>query len=113
MSNEFVSYITICIPFFLDVVHTQVYCCHNMLLISLDFILVPSVVCFSAPLTELHAQTCIYCIAFDVVRMCIVHQENKFVYKDYILLFYQVSCMSIFPLVSYINQHPYSHCPLL
>ena len=52
--NELVSYISIHVPLFYDVVYTQIHCCHNMLFISLDSILVPCVVCVSVPFTELY-----------------------------------------------------------
>ena len=65
-------------------------------------ILVPCVACVSVPFTELHehAYTCgtnVYCIP--------IKYGNLTCYKVYILLLYQVSCMSVFPLVSYINMH--------
>ena len=72
-----------------------------MLLILLDFILVPNVVCFSVPFTELHKHA--YTVLLLMWYECVLF--NLSCYKVYILLFYQVLCMSVFPVVNHINVH--------
>ena len=77
----------ICVPLFFNVVYKQVHCCHN------------SVLVFSLlSYTNMHIE----------VLMCIVCQQRweSVIYK---VLLYQVSCVSVFPLVSYIHQRTYSH----
>ena len=43
--HELVGYINMHIPLFIDVVYTQVHCCHNMLFISLDYLCTMCGVC--------------------------------------------------------------------
>ena len=76
-----VHYINMHLPLFFDVVFTQVhclptnyddnYCRHNIvgisLSMSLDSIIVPSVVRVSVPFTELHEHAYLYCSCFGTL----------------------------------------------
>ena len=46
-----------------------------------------------------------YCFCFGTNVYCLTKYENLICYKVCILLLNQVSCMSIFPLVSCMNMH--------
>ena len=109
-----VHYINMHIPLFFDVVFTQVhclptnyddnYCRHNIvgisLSMSLDSILVPSVVRVSVPFTELHEHAYLYC------SCCGTLFTNKLWESCCeILLLYQILFVSVFSLVSYRNMH--------
>ena len=72
-------------------------------------ILVPRVVFVSVPFTELHVHAYIYCIAFVVVRMCIVYQQStRFTHSLVLLSFVRVSLS-----ISELHECASSHCCLL
>ena len=107
-----VHYITLHLPLFFDVVFTQVhsnyddnYCRHNivgiLLSMSLDSILVPSVVGNSVPFTELHEHT--YHSCFGTLFTNKLWESCCEIF--YILLLYQVLLVSVSSLVSYRNMH--------
>ena len=117
VSIIYVHNINMHLPLFFDVVFTQVhclptnyddnYCRHNivgiLLSMSLDSILVSSVVGVSVPFTELHEHAYLYC------SCCGTLVTNK-LWKSccaifYILLLYQILFVSVFSLVSYRNMH--------
>ena len=100
-----------------DVVFTQVhclptdydynYCRHNivgiLLSMSLDSILVPSVVGVSVPFTELHEHAYLYCSCFGTLFTNKLWESCCEIFN--ILLLYQVLFVSVFSLVSYRNMH--------
>ena len=112
-----VHYITMHLPLFFDVVFTQVhclptnyddnYCRHNiagiLLSMSLDSILVPSVVGVSVPFTELHEHAYLYCSCFGTLFSNKLWESCCEIF--YILLLYQILFVSVFSLVSYKNMH--------
>ena len=112
-----VHYITMHLPLFFDVVFTQVhclptnyddnYCRHNivgiLLSMSLDSILVPSVVGVSVPFTELHEHTYHYCSCFGTLFTNKLWESCCEIFNT--LLLYQVLFVSVFSLVSYRNMH--------
>ena len=102
------------LPLFFDVVFTQVHClptnyddnyCHHnivgiLLSMSLDSILVPSVVGVSVPFTELHEHAYHYCSCFGTLFTSKLWESCCEIFN--ILLLYQVLFVS---LVSYRNMH--------
>ena len=86
---------------------------HNMLLISLDFILVPNVVCFSVPFTELHKHA--YTVLLLMWYKCVLF--TKKVWKFNLLQSLHSIVLPSFVHVSFsiseLHQRAYSHCSLL
>ena len=67
--------------------------------------------CYSIPFTELHEHACTVLLLLWYEHVLFTNKVIS--YKVYILLLNQVSCMSVFPLESYIHERAYSHRSLM